>query len=72
MKYTFTSTSLDAGKIGAQVAAALGIKPDFVTVTEGQLSIAFLQPLAAQNEDKLSFLVRTLRPDFDACLKEGE
>jgi len=72
VKYNFAKSGLDAGDIAAQVAAGVGIKPDFVTNTEGELSIVFLQPLAATSEDKLRLVVRALRPDLDVCLKEGE
>lgn len=72
MKYTFTKTVPDAGEIEAQVASEVGIKPDFVTATEDELTIAFPEPLAGQSEDKLRLLVRNLRPDLEACLKEGK
>ena len=72
MNYTFTKALRDAGEIGAQIASEVGIKPDFVTVTEEELIIAFPQSLAAQSEDKLRLLVTKLRPDLEAGLKEGK
>lgn len=74
MRYTFSKTLPDAGEIGARIASEVGIEPDFVTVTEEELTIAFPQSLSAQTEDQLRLLMRKVRPDLnlEAGLKEGK
>lgn len=69
MNYTFSKNPIDAGELEARFASEVGLKPEFVTITEEGLSVAFPEPLSKQAKDKLRQVVRNLRPDLN--LEEG-